>query len=186
MVAAGFKRYGTEKGILIFRMDGAVKGTENLYFDHWGWREGKYTQTNADVGKYDKKVNTAQFLDGERRCEYNIETGEAKFLESGQVQRSAEQYGTKDMTTVGDEMIKKMGGVQDGTGEVAGVECQVWDIDKYKTVLHMWRGITMKERAHPNGIPVGRTCILLDTVSEVPLDKMVLPSGIKPERVNGR
>ncbi len=183
MVAAGFKRYGTEKGILIFRLDGALKGMESIYFDHWGWREGKYTQTTADVGPYDKKTNTAQFLDGERRYEYNIETGEAKFFESRQVQRAADQYGTKDMTVVGDEMIKKMGGVRDSTGTVAGVECQVWDIERYKTVLHVWKGITMKERAYPENIPVARTCMSLDTVSAPRLDKMILPDNIKPERL---
>ncbi len=184
MVAAGFKRYGIEKGILIFRLDGALKGTENLYFDHWGWREGKYTQATADVGTYDKKINTAQFLDGERRYEYNIETGIAKFFESGQVQRSADQYGTKDMTIVGDEMIKRMGGVEDGTSKVMGMDCQIWDIDKYKTVLHMWKGITMKERAYPENIPVARTCISLDTTAPPRLEKMVLPANIKPERVD--
>ena len=61
MVAAGFKRYGIEKGILIFRMDGGVNGTENLYFDHWGWREGKYVQSESDIGTYDRKTKKIQF-----------------------------------------------------------------------------------------------------------------------------
>ncbi len=184
MVAAGFKRYGIEKGILIFRMDGAVNGTENLYFDHWGWREGKYIQTESDIGAYDKKTNKIQFLDGERRYDYNPNTGEAHFFASKQVQRSADRYGTKDMTVVGDEMIKNMGGVPNGIKEVRGVECQVWNIENYKAELSMWKGITMWERSTPNNIPVARSCILLDTTSAIPLEKLVLPDHIKVRGVD--
>ena len=184
MVAAGFKRYGVEKGTLIFRMDGAVKGTENLYFDHWGWREGKYIQTESDIGPYDKKTNKIQFLDGERRYEYDPKTSEAHFFGSKQVQKSADRYGTKDMTIVGDEMIKNMGGIPNGTKEVRGVECQVWNIEEYKTELSMWKGITMWERSTPNNIPVARSCILLDTTSAIPLKKLVLPDHIKVKGVD--
>ena len=179
MVAAGFKRYGTEKGMLIFRMDGALSGTEHLYFDHWGWREGKYVKTEADIGKYDKKENKIQFLDGERRYEYNPATNEAHFFQSRQVQRTADHYGTKDMTVIGDEMIRKMGGEHKGEGEVKGLKCQIWEIEKYKTKIMMWKGITIGERSEPNDIPVARTCILLDTISVIPLNKMTLPEGVK-------
>jgi hypothetical protein len=179
MVAAGFKRYGIEKGTLIFRMDGAVTGTENIYFDHWGWREGKYVQSQSDIGTFDQKKNTIQFLDGERRYEYNSATGEAYFFESRQVQKAADRYGTKDMTVVGDEMIKNMGGVVLAKVKIRGVECEVWDVDNYKTELSMWKGITMGERSHPENLPVARTCILLDTTSAIPLEKMMLPEGVK-------
>ncbi|MEO1257288.1 MAG: hypothetical protein AAFZ15_00765 [Bacteroidota bacterium] len=184
MVAAGFKRYGIEKGMLIFRMDGALIGTENVYFDHWGWREGKYIQTAADIGPYDKKENKVQFLDGERRYEYDPASGKAYFFESKQVQKSADRYQTKDMTVVGDEMIKQMGGIIAGTSEIQGLTCEVWDIDPYKTELSMWKGITMGERSHPNNIPVARTCVSIDTTSEIPLEKMVLPAHIELVKAN--
>lgn len=184
MVAAGFKRYGIEKGILIFRIDGAMTGTENVYFDHWGWREGKYVQSQTDIGTYKQKKNTIQFLDGERRYEYHAETGDAHFFESRQVQKAADQYGTKDMTIVGDEMIKNMGGVVMAKVQIRGVECDVWDVDNYKTELSMWKGITMGERSHPENLPVARTCILLDTTSAIPLEKMILPEGVKLIQAN--
>ena len=179
MVAAGFKRYGVEKGILIFRFDGSVTGTEYLYFDHWGWREGKYTHTEANTGAYNKKVNKIQFLDGERRYQYDPATATAHFFESRQVQKAADKYGTKDMTIVGDEMIRRMGGVVKGTSQIRGVTCQVWSIETYKTELSMWKGITLGERSKVNNQPLTRTCILLDTISEIPLDKLTLPKEVK-------
>ncbi len=179
MVAAGFKRYGVEKGTLIFRMDGAVNGTENIYFDHWGWREGKYVNTQSDIGPFDQKTNTIQFLDGERRYEYHAHKAEAHFFESRQVQRAADRYGTKDMTIVGDEMIKNMGGEVVGKKNIMGVVCDLWEIGRYNTKLAMWKGITMGERSRADNLPVSRRCILLDTTSAIPLNKIVLPEGVK-------
>ena len=93
------------------------------------------------------KPKKSNFLDGERRYEYDPATGEAHFFGSGQVQKAADKYGTKDMTIVGDEMIKRMGGTVNGKRNIMDVECQAWTIEKYKTSLFMWKGITMGERS---------------------------------------
>jgi hypothetical protein len=177
MVAAGFHRYGIEKGRLIFRIDGAVKGTEVIYFDHWGWREGKYVRTEADVGAYHEKTNKAQYLDGERRYEYDPETNTANYFDSPQVEASAKKYQTKDMVKVGDEMIKRMGGVHIKAEEFQGVMCDVWEIGKYRTTLHMWQGLTLKERSFVSNIPVGRTCLSILTDADIPVEKMTVPAG---------
>lgn len=186
MVAAGFRRYGTEKGMVIFRIDGAVKGTEHIYFDHWGWREGKYVNTLTDAGAYKDTTVTVQYLDGERRYEYDPATQTALFFESKQVQASADRYGTKDMVKVGDEMIKKMGGVRTGTGDVRGVTCDVWEIERYRTTLHMWNGLTLKERSTIEALPVARTCILLDTINAFAVEKMLLPEGAVTNQIENR
>lgn len=183
MVASGFKRYGVEKGVLLFRIDGAMKGMDALYFDHWGWREGKHNITDAEVGEYRKKDRSVQYLNGERRYQYEPEENKAYFFESTQVQAAADKYGTLDMTIVGDEMIKNMGGKRAGTAEVMGVECEVWLIEKTRTTLYMWNGITMKEHSFAGNIPVTRRCVQLDTSGVVDLEKMTLPKGAEMEKV---
>lgn len=183
MVEAGFKRYGIEKGILLFRIDGAMKGMDALYFDHWGWREGKYNMTDAEVGAYKKKNRSVQYLDGERRYQYEPGDTKAYFFESTQIQTVADKYNTTDMTIVGDEMIKDMGGEPAGKAEVMGVECDVWVIEKTRTTLYMWNGITMKEHSFTGGIPVTRRCVQLDTTGVIDLAKMTLPEVVELEDV---
>jgi len=183
MVAAGFKRYGVEKGVLLFRVDGAMKGMDALYFDHWGWREGKHNMTDAEVGAFKKKYRTVQYLNGERRYQYEPDENKAYYFESTQIQSEADKYGTLDMTIVGDEMIKKMGGKPAGKAEVMGVECDVWLIEHTRTTLYMWNGITMKEHSFTNNIPVTRRCVQLDTTGMIDLDKMTLPDGVELENV---
>ncbi|MBI5917165.1 MAG: hypothetical protein HY842_17475, partial [Bacteroidetes bacterium] len=118
MVAAGFKRYGVEKGALIFRIDGAVQGTEHIFFDNWGWREAKYTRTTTELGTFNEKTNEEQYLEGERRYVYFPETNKAQYFDSQQIMAMADKYQTKDLVVVGNEMLKNMGAVPVGKAKV--------------------------------------------------------------------
>jgi hypothetical protein len=80
-------------------------------------------------------------------------------------------------------MIKNMGGVRAGQAEVMGVMCDIWLIEKTRTTLYMWNGITMKEHSFTNNIPVTRRCVQLDTTGAIDLEKMTLPEGAKLENV---
>ncbi len=175
MVAAGYKRYGVEKGILYFRLDGAIKGTETIYFDHWGWREAKHINTKTQVGSFNEETNKVTYLDGENRYEYNPATHTANWFSSPQVAKAAEKYHTKDMTVVGIEMIKNMGGEKLRTEAFLGRECEVWELKQYRTTLWMWKGITVKERSKTDNIPVGRTCLIIDQEKPIPEEKITLP-----------
>ena len=178
MVAAGFKRYGIEKGIVTYRLDGAMKGIEVIYFDSWGWREAHYERTESEVGSFHEKINRVQYLDGERRYQYDPKTQTAIFFDSPQVQQAADQWGTRDMVKVGAEMLKSMGGRLDGTGKVEDIECEIWKIDRMKTTLWMWQGLTLGEKAFAMDIPVSRRALTVKTDVEIPLEKLLLPESV--------
>jgi len=177
MVAAGFKRYGIEKGIIIYRLDGAINGTEFIYFDHWGWREAHFEDTESDLGDFHEKTSRAQYLDGERRYVYDPTTKTATYFDSPQIQTSAEKWGTKDMVKVGVEMLKNMGGRPDGTGKVGDIECDVWQLERIKTTLWMWQGLTLAEKSFAMNLPVTRRAISVKTDVDIPLEKLLLPPG---------
>lgn len=184
MVAAGYKRYGIEKGSFIFRIDGAVNGTEHVYFDHWGWREAKYTRTTTEVENLYEETNEVQFLDGERRYQYFPETKKAHYFDSGQIEDMARRYNTKDMVAVGNEMLKNMGMQPAGKAKVGQTECDVWVKAQPKIRLYMWHGLTMGEESYVNNIPIGRRCVLVDLEKDIPLEKLLLPKDVVLENIN--
>lgn len=177
MVAAGFQRYGVEKGALIFRIDGAVQGTEHIFFDNYGWREAKYTRTTTNIGIYHEEQNDVQYLDGERRYVYDPKTNKANYFDSPQVEQMAAKFQTKDMVVVGLEMLKKMGGKPEGKGMVAEVQCDVWKIEKGNITLYMWEGLTLREESYVNELPVGRRCMAIELDKDLPLERLLLPKG---------
>ena len=184
MVAAGYKRYGIEKGAFIFRIDGAVNGTEHLFFDNWGWREAKYTRTTTEVANFHEETNEVQYLDGERRYVYDPKTNKAQYFDSQQIIQVASKYNTKDMVVVGNEMLKNMGAVPDGKAMVGKIECDAWVIEKNRIRLYMWQGLTMGEESYVNNIPIGRRCLQVELEKDLPLDKLLLPKGAVVEEVN--
>lgn len=179
MVAAGFRRYGVEKGSLLYRIDGTAKGVEAIYFDNWGWREARYQKMDTDAGYFKEKTDKVSYLDGERRFEYDPKTNTAQYFDSPQVEESAKKYGTKDMVQVGIEMIKKMGGVPAGTGKLADIECDKWAIKQYNTTLWMWKGITMGEESFAMNLPIGRRVLSVKLEDPIEEAKLTLPGNVK-------
>jgi hypothetical protein len=179
MVAEGYKRYGVEKGIVVYKLEGAVTGTEVIYFDQWGWREGKYERYTAKFGAFEEKINKVQYLDGERRYQFDPKTNTANYFDSPQVQAASNKLKTKNMVEVGKDMMKKMGGFHKGNEEVADADCEIWWLLRYNTKLWMWEGLTMKEVSNIKDVPIQRTAISLKTEVEVPLKKMTLPPDVK-------
>ncbi len=183
LVAAGYKRYGIEKGAFIFRIDGAVNGTEHVFFDHWGWREAKFTRTTTEVQNLYEETNEVQYLDGGRRYVYSPKTKKAQYFDSDQVEAMAARYKTKDMVLVGNEMLKNMGMVPAGKAKVGEIECDVWAKSSPKIRLYMWQGLTMAEESYVDNMPIGRRCILTDLEKDPPLDKLLLPKDAILEKL---
>lgn len=183
MVAAGFKRYGIEKGALIFRYDGAVEGTDHIFFDNWGWREAKYTKTHTELGTFQEQLDEVQYLDGEARYQYDPKTKKATYFFSQQVEAMAAQYKTKNMVAIGDEMLKAMGAKPAGKAKVGEIECDAWVIEKNRIKLYLWQGLTMAEESYVNNVPIGRRCILVELEKDLPLDRLLLPKGAVVERM---
>ena len=177
MVAAGYKRYGVEKGALVFQYDGAISGTDHIFFDNWGWREAKYTRTKTVLGTFKEEANTVQYLDGESRYMYNPTTNKARYFDSRQAIVIADQHGTKDMVAFSDVLMRNMGGKPDGKQVVANIECDAWVIEKSNVRLYQWQGLTMGEESIVNGVKLGRHCVQMELEKNPPKDKLVLPKG---------
>lgn len=181
MVAAGYKRYGVEKGSFVFQYDGAMSGTDHIYFDNWGWREAKYTSSKTELGTFKEEANEVQYLDGENRYVYNPSTKKARYFDSRQAIVVADKHGTKDMAAFADVLMKNMGGKPDGKQMVANIECDAWVIEKNNVRLFMWQGLTLGEESIVSGVKVGRHCVQVDLAKNPPLDKLVLPKGVVVE-----
>jgi hypothetical protein len=179
MVKEGYRRYNIEKGIIEFKIEGTVTGKETIYFEQWGWLEARHIDTEAKSGNFYQKENKVQYLDGEKRYDYDPVKNEATLFESPQVQQAASRYNTKDMVKVGIEMMKNMGGVQAGTIQFAGETCEVWRIERYKTKLLMWKGLTLKEDSFAGNLPVMRYAVEIIKDKNPPRDKLLLPKAAR-------
>lgn len=177
MAAAGYKRYGVEKGTLVFQYTGVSSGTDYIYFDNWGWREAKYTRSTTKLGTFSEETNAVQYLDGENRYVYQSASNKAKFYDGRQAVTIAEKSGTKDLAAYADVMLRNMGAKQNGKSKIQNIDCDIWTIDDKNVKLFMWKGITMGEESYVNGNLVGRKLTQVELQKNPPAEKLVLPKG---------
>lgn len=177
MVAAGYKRYGVEKGTLVFQYTGVSSGTDYIYFDNWGWREAKYSRCTTKLGTFSEETNAVQYLDGESRYIYQPASNKAKYFDSRQAVIIAEKNGTKDLSLYSDEMLRGMGGKQNGKVKIQNIDCDVWNIESQNVKLFMWKGITMGEESYVSGNLIGRKLMRVELDKNPPAEKLVLPKG---------
>ena len=149
---AGAKRYEVKSGIVSYKIEGGgalfgfstkTTGTEKLYFTDWGNVElrelhekenamGKTTVTDH-ITKIDH--GTVYSVDNKRKV---ITKQDIAML------KDMDKQG-KNMSAMGKDMMKQMGGKKTGTGKVLGYPCEIWEM--MGTKVWMYKGVPLKTEA---------------------------------------
>jgi len=122
-----FRRYKIRSCIIELKMSGMQTGTETTYFDRWGMREAKYTQTEIKVANMSIKQNQLTLLDGEWTYTVDLDKKTGTKMPTPLMKEltgTAKREG-KDATEIGEEMLTRMGGRKIGTETVLGKPCDV-------------------------------------------------------------
>ena len=175
------KRYLVESGIVEYEMTGMQKGTETIYFDRWGWREAKYTNTEISIGSISRKENRFTIMDGEWIYNIDLEHRTATKTKNPMLAQFIEAAKKKDqsLTELGEEMMRNMGGEKGGTDTVAGQPCDVWVNKKLGSKSCVWKGVTLKSQLSMAGMQVSSTATRFSENATIPADKTTIPSDVK-------
>jgi hypothetical protein len=172
-------RYKVRSAIVNYKVTGMQEGTETLYFDRWGMREARYTETEIKMMGMGVKTHNLTLLDGEFTYAVDLvkKTGtKAKTPMMEALMRKAESE-NQDLTDIGKDMMVQMGGKVIGEEEILGKTCQIWEISNMKTKTWIWNGITLKSETNMMGTQTSEaTSIEVDV--DIPEDKVTLPSDI--------
>ncbi|HWN10146.1 MAG TPA: hypothetical protein VNO50_12920 [Pyrinomonadaceae bacterium] len=179
--ASGYpKRYLVESGIIEFEMSGPQSGKETIYFDKWGWREARYTNSELSIAGITRKENKLSIMDGD--WVYNIDlerrTGtKVKNTLLPQFIDGAKKKG-QNMTELGEEMLANMGGQKVGTEQVAGKTCDVWETKSLGSKSCVWQGVTLKTQVNMAGMQITSTATRFEENGGVPADRFVVPGDV--------
>ena len=172
-------RYKVRSAIVNYKVTGMQEGTETLYFDRWGMREARYTETEIKMMGMGVKTHNLTLLDGEFTYAVDLikKTGtKAKTPMMEALMRKAESE-NRDLTDVCRDMMVQMGGKVVGEEEILGKNCQIWEIGNMKTKTWIWNGIALKSETSMMGTQTSEaTSIEIDV--DIPEDKLTLPSDI--------
>ena len=176
MKDAGYKRYQVESAMIEYEMSGPQKGTEMLYFDKWGMREAKVTNTAMAFVGFTKKTNQLVILDGEWSYSIDLDKKTGTKTKHPLMQEIAEKQG-KDFAKVGEQMMSRMG-ERVGSEEVAGKMCEVWEVKDLGSKSWVWKGIPLKTHVNMVGMRQTVTATKVEADASIPDDKFAIPSGV--------
>jgi hypothetical protein len=170
------KRYEVESGRVTYTITGGgnIMGMKNeahghkmLYFDDYGNVEIQETEETATtMGRTQKRHRLMKIEDG---MVYSVDFKQKVITK----QDMSELMNGKDMSKMGKEMLKKMGGKKIGKGEVLGLSCEIWEV--MGTKIWMYKGVTLKIESNIMGMTHKEEATEVKFGVSIPSDKLKLP-----------
>jgi hypothetical protein len=173
---ASAKRYEVKSGMVNYTITGGgnMMGIKNethghkiLYFEDYGNMEVEETEETATtMGHTEKWHRLMKIEDG---MVYSVDFKEKVITK----QDISKMMDGKDMSKMGKEMLKEMGGKKVGKGEVLGFPCEVWEVMGTKIWIH--KGITLKIESNIMGMIHKEEATEVKFGVSIPSDKLKLP-----------
>ncbi len=167
-----FKRYGVKSGIIEYELSGAQSGKETIYFDDWGYREAKYSETELSFGGFSQKTSTLTILEGKMIYSIDLATNTGTKMENPMFAELKDD----ELIEMGEQMMKQMGGEKTGTATLLDKTCDVWEIKQMGTKTYVWNSIPLKTEVNM-GMQMNITAVSF-AEGEVPQDKLKIPEGV--------
>ncbi len=174
LVRAGYRRYDVESGIIEYQVTGTQRGTQKLYFDHWGWREAKFIETEGA----DLTVRNIEILEGRWLTTVNLIDRSAKRRANPVFDQMMQSADNKHMGRLGLDLMRQMGGQVLRKENILGYPCDVWELKALGGRSWLWQHITLKTEVEKWDLIMNTTALSIDTEASLPPDIFALPSDI--------
>lgn len=187
-VESAQKRYPKSKcGIIKYKISGKKTGTEVLYYDDWGNREARYSETTMELMGTTISRNTLTLLENNGQWINTIDLNTRTGLRMKNPRY--EDYADKSRNEI--ENITKtklidMGAAKNETERVAGKICEVWRKQYTGEKTCTWNGIILKKETGDGFTKTTTTATEIVEGVSIPEEKFVIPPDIQVKTVDMR
>lgn len=174
-----YHRYEIPKATITYTIEGTQNGTETLYFDNWGSREAKHTTSVANVGDTEVESKTISILDGGwlYTADLNKKSGLKMPNTLNEMLSSLPEGLEQNQVTA--KIMEKLGGEQQGTDEILGKTCQVWEAKNMNSTLCIWKGIPLRTHITMGDLYATIEATKVDEESSIPESKFTIPDDVQ-------
>ena len=175
-VDASTKRYGIKSGYIKYKISGQNEGTEELYWDHYGAKEARHTNTRVSIFGATQEIESSSFLDGVWGYTLDAKTNTATKYNYKEMQRMTGQV-PKDFS---EEMMEAFGGVKIGSDSILGKTCDVYQMEKLADQkVCVYKGLALKTEARMTGFEFNMEAVEMEENVRIDQAKITLPEGVQ-------
>ena len=171
------KRYEVESGMVTYTITGSgnimgmkreTHGHKTLYFEDYGNVEVQETEeTTTAMGRTNQLHRLVKIQDG---MIYSVDYKQKMITK----QDMSQLINGKDMSKMGKEMLKEMGGKKVGEGKVLGFSCEIWEA-MGTNKMWIYKGVTLKTEINIMGMIQKEEATEVKFGISIPSDKLKLP-----------
>ncbi len=180
------KRYPKlQSGIIKYEISGAtIMGTEIVYYDDWGSREAKYTNTTMDLGGVTVNRSTLTLLEDNGRWISNVDLNERTGIKM-ENPRYEERVGKSriELENIAKKKSIDAGARRTEIERVAGKPCVVWGEQYTGIETYTWNGIILKKVSGPGFSRTITEAIEIIERVPIPEEKFTIPPDIQMKTV---
>ena len=173
------KRYGFKSGIVEYEITGSnQQGKEVLYFDDFGRREARYTNSTVSILGFKQSTDTVHYLDHEWSYNYDPKTNIATKINWKEMVENLRK--NNSLREFGEAMMKSLGGRKTGSKTILGKSCDIWEIQKVWTETCIYKNsLPLETKVNMAGIEVHTLAARFEENTHIPADKIKLPKTAK-------
>lgn len=172
------KRYKVKSGIIEYKIEGAINGTETVYFDDWGIKEAKINKTEIKMMGFKTETHTLTITDKDWGYNINLDDKTGTKASNKEIKEMLDGMTQKDYERFGEKMMEDMGGVKVGNESILGYNCEVWDVKNLNSKTWNYNYVPLKIEMNMMG-GVTYTAVKFEANAKIPADKFSVPKGIK-------
>ncbi len=175
------KRYEVKSGIVEYKIEGGgslfgfstkTQGNAKLYFKEWGNTELKeINEKNVAMGQTTTSHNIMKIDHG---TVYNVNEEDKVIIKSDIAMLKQMDKEGKNISSMGKDMMKQMGGKKIGSEKVLGYLCEIWEIMGSK--IWIYKGVVLKIETNMMGIKHLEVATKAKFGVKIPDEKFKLPN----------
>lgn len=176
--AIDIKKYQVKSGIIEYKIEGTINGTETVYFDDYGIKEARLTKTVVKIFGISNETETLTITDKEWNYNIDLKEKTGTKMKNEQMKQMLDGLTQKEYEEFGKKMMTEMGGKLVGNESILGYNCEVWDVSKISSKTWNYKYVPLKTEVNMMGATTYLATSFKENVS-IPADKFQVPKGIK-------
>lgn len=177
-----YKRYAVEKGMVTYKVSGISSGTETIYWDQYGMREAKYTQTTSKMFGTASETNALMLLHGTTQYQIDLNTNSGTKTVNHVLKGMVEE--DENVGEVGKRMLESMGGNKTGEVDFLNKPCEVWEVSSMAATLYVWNYISLRSESNLMGLTQIIEAVEIQVDIDIPEEKFAIPEGAKLQTID--
>lgn len=174
-----YKRYPVESGIIEYTIRGDQTGHETVYFDQWGMREARYTQTTITKNESSSISNTVVLMDHDWITSFNPDRKTGSKVPNLWLQEIKASGRSGDLTATYQETLQSLGAVKSGTETFLEKDCDIWVNPSWGSTAWIWSSILLKIEYKTPALTIYIEAVSIQENATVEEEKFQIPSDVK-------